>query len=84
MIYGVGDGHEATKLVPVAEEDRNLFCLTDDEILTLARWAMVIEDHYSKEAGFFKPMDIEWGKDGQTGQLLSSRRDPRRSSPRRT
>ncbi|MCX5833536.1 MAG: phosphoenolpyruvate synthase, partial [Deltaproteobacteria bacterium] len=70
MIYGAGGGPEATKIVPVSEEQRNLFCITDDEILTLARWAVIIEDHYSKEAGFFKPMDIEWGKDGETGELF--------------
>ncbi len=70
MVYGAGEGHEATKLVPVPEEERHVFCLTDDEILTLARWAVIIEDHYSKEAGFFKPMDIEWGKDGETGKLF--------------
>jgi len=70
MIYGAGGGPEATKIVPVSEEQRNLFCLTDDEILTLARWAVIIEGHYSKEAGFFKPMDIEWGKDGETGALF--------------
>ncbi|HSD95055.1 MAG TPA: phosphoenolpyruvate synthase, partial [Syntrophales bacterium] len=36
----------------------------------LAKWACIIEDHYSVEAGYFKPMDIEWGRDGVTGELF--------------
>ncbi|MDO9558614.1 MAG: phosphoenolpyruvate synthase [Syntrophales bacterium] len=70
MIYATGDGGEATETVPVPQEDRERFCLTDDEILQLARWTTIIEDHYSAEAGYFKPMDIEWGKDGRTGELF--------------
>ncbi|MCX7634647.1 MAG: phosphoenolpyruvate synthase [Syntrophales bacterium] len=61
---------EATVVVSTPIEDRRRFCLTDDEILQLARWTMIIEDHYSQEAGYFKPMDIEWGKDGRTGELF--------------
>ncbi len=59
-----------TKNVPVHEEDRDKFILNDDEILTLARWGCIIEDHYSHKAGQFKPMDMEWAKDGRTGQLF--------------
>ncbi|MGV8078567.1 MAG: phosphoenolpyruvate synthase [Syntrophales bacterium] len=70
MIYATGEGDEGTKTVPVPVEDRRRFCLTDDEILTLARWTAIIEDHYSQKAGFFKPMDIEWGKDGVSGGLF--------------
>ena len=69
MIYST-DGDESTRIVPVPAEDRERFCITEDEILTLARWTMIIEDHYSEKAGFFKPMDIEWGKDGNTGELF--------------
>jgi pyruvate,water dikinase len=69
MIYSVKDG-ESTETVPVPFEDRGKFCITDDEILKLAEWTTIIEDHYSDEAGYFKPMDIEWGKDGQTGELF--------------
>jgi len=54
--------------VPLAEQHR--FLLDDDEILTLAKWAVIIEDHYSAKAGTFKPMDMEWAKDGQTGELF--------------
>jgi len=48
----------------VSAEDRKKFVINDDELLTLAKWAIIIEDHYKK------PMDIEWAKDGQTGELF--------------
>ena len=69
MIYA-SEGGESTQKVPVPQEDRREFCVTNDEILTLAKWTMIIEDHYSEKAGYFKPMDIEWGKDGRTGELF--------------
>ncbi|HEU19506.1 MAG TPA: phosphoenolpyruvate synthase [Deltaproteobacteria bacterium] len=69
MVYAAR-GKEKTKIVPVTKEDRNRFCVTEDEILKLAEWTKIIEDHYSQKAGFFKPMDIEWGKDGRTGELF--------------
>ena len=43
---------------------------TDEEILTLARWACAIEEHYSRTRGMPTPMDIEWAKDGRTGELF--------------
>jgi pyruvate,water dikinase len=43
--------------------------LQDEEILMLARWAVRIEEHYSRRAGRPTPMDIEWAKDGRSGQL---------------
>jgi pyruvate,water dikinase len=54
----------------VSREDRSLFILADEEILQLARWAISIEDHYSKRAGSETPMDIEWAKDGRSGDLF--------------
>lgn len=69
MIYST-EGNKPTKNVPVPEADRNKFVLSDDEVLTLAKWACTIEDHYSWKAGHFKPMDMEWAKDGQTGELF--------------
>jgi pyruvate,water dikinase len=60
----------STKNVKVPEADRNKFCINDDEILQLAKWAIIIEDHYSKKARKFKPMDMEWAKDGKTNQLF--------------
>jgi pyruvate,water dikinase len=56
--------------IATTPEERNSFVLTDDEILTLARWTCIIEDHYSQEAGFYKPMDLEWAKDGHNGELF--------------
>ncbi len=74
MVYSLED--DATvKNMPVTLTERHRYVLEDDEILKLAEWACIIEDHYSKEAGAFKPMDIEWAKDGDgthvgTGQLF--------------
>ena len=69
MVYDIGGG-KMTKNVPVPPADRQRFALSDDDILTLARWACVIEDHYSAKRGQFTPMDIEWAKDGHTGELF--------------
>lgn len=69
MVYA-RNKEESTKTIPVSKKDRQKFCITDDEIIKLAEWTMIIEDHYSEQAGYFKPMDIEWGKDGVTGDLF--------------
>jgi len=68
MVY-TENAAKPTKNIPVKEEDRKKFVLTDKEILMLARWACIIEDHYSAKAGKFKPMDMEWAKDGVTNEL---------------
>lgn len=60
LIYSQRGG---IKKLLVAKKDQNKFVLTDQEILTLARWSCLIEDHYQK------PMDIEWAKDGRDNQL---------------
>ncbi|MCK9229410.1 MAG: phosphoenolpyruvate synthase [Syntrophales bacterium] len=69
MVYGKNEG-QSTETVPVPPADRRRFCITEDEIMRLAEWTVIIEDHYSRQAGYFKPMDIEWGKDGTTGELF--------------
>ncbi len=69
MIYDVG-GSKLTKNVEVGEPEREKYCINDEEILQLARWACIIEDHYSGVRGVYTPMDIEWAKDGQTGELF--------------
>ncbi|KAB2646968.1 MAG: phosphoenolpyruvate synthase [Verrucomicrobia bacterium] len=69
LIYDIGGG-KMVKNVPVSPDDRARFALSDDEILTLARWACIIEDHYSAKKGRECPMDIEWAKDGNTGELF--------------
>ena len=70
MVYGRGDSKVLTRNIAVPEVDRRRFCITDDEVLTLAGYAIAIEDHYSKKAGEARPMDIEWAKDGRTGDLF--------------
>ena len=63
MIYAQ-DGDRPTRNVPTSKAERAAFVLNDQDILTLARWACVIEDHYGR------PMDMEWAKDGETGELF--------------
>ena len=68
LVYG--DGSRTTRSEATPEEDRRKFSLTDDEVLKLANWACLIEDHYSEQAGHHQPMDIEWAKDGISGELF--------------
>lgn len=70
MIYGLGGSKVLTRNIVVPEPDRRSFCLTDDDILTLAGYAVIIEDHYSRRAAEPRPMDIEWAKDGISGDLF--------------
>lgn len=70
MVYDMQGSKATTKNVPVPDEDRKKFVLSDDEILRLAKWTCVIEDHYTQKAGKFRPMDMEWAKDGETGELF--------------
>ncbi len=69
MVYDIG-GERLTKNVPVPPEERNRYALSDDEILQLAGWACDIEEHYSAKKGEYTPMDIEWAKDGATGEMF--------------
>ncbi len=63
IVYADEDG-EPTKTVETTEEERTAFVLSDEEVLTLARWGRLIEDHYDR------PMDIEWARDGATEELF--------------
>ncbi|MEM7564970.1 MAG: phosphoenolpyruvate synthase, partial [Pseudomonadota bacterium] len=64
MIYAQGDSpHKAIQTVDVDDADRSRFSITDAEISALAKMAVTIEKHYAR------PMDIEWAKDGENGQL---------------
>ncbi|WP_395730772.1 phosphoenolpyruvate synthase [Prosthecobacter sp.] len=69
LIYDSGGG-KMVKNVPVAPGDRARLALSDDEVLELARWACIVEDHYSAKRGQHAPMDLEWAKDGITGELF--------------
>ena len=64
------DDGTGTQVRDVVESQRKRFCLSGYEVLQLANWACAIEDHYSKRAGKSQPMDIEWAKDGITGELF--------------
>jgi pyruvate,water dikinase len=70
MIYGISDSKVLTRNVAVPEADRGRFCITDEDILTLAGYALEIEGHYSMKLGEARPMDIEWAKDGMSGDLF--------------
>ncbi len=70
LIYGSGTSKVLTRVVEVPRADRRRFCVSDDDVLELARAATAIERHYSAKAGRDQPMDIEWAKDGASGQLF--------------
>lgn len=63
MVYGKG-GNARTRTVQTSEQERQALVLNDSDILDLARWAVKVEDHYGR------PMDMEWAKDGLTGELF--------------
>ncbi|WP_457744916.1 phosphoenolpyruvate synthase [Sulfurimonas sp.] len=60
---------EYTKNIPTTLQEQAHFCLSDDEVMVLADYAIKVENHYSKKAGFDKPMDMEWAKDGLDGHI---------------
>ena len=64
MVYAPAGSAERVQTVEVSQADRMRFCLNDADILTLSRQALTIEEHYKT------PMDIEWGKDGSTGEIF--------------
>lgn len=69
MVYDTG-GTRMVKNVPVPPGDRHRCAIGDEEILLLARWACEIEAHYSAKRGTPTPMDIEWAKDGESGEMF--------------
>jgi pyruvate, water dikinase len=84
MVYG-GDPDERVKVIPVDLAGQHRFCLSDSQVLQLAKWVCVIEDYYTELKGHWCPMDVEWAIDGITGQLfivqarpetIHSRKDP--------
>ena len=64
MVYAEGDKTTPVKTIDTSTEERNRFSLTDDQVEALAGMAITIETHYGK------PMDIEWGLDGESGELF--------------
>ncbi len=67
LVYSMLGG---TKQVSVPKNEEKAFSLSDEETAKLARWCVIIEEHFSKHHGRFQPMDIEWAKDGKTGELF--------------
>jgi pyruvate,water dikinase len=63
-------GHRQVRSEAVPPPERDRFSLSDDDVLTLARWSVRIEQHYSRLRGEPTPMDIEWAKDGVSGELF--------------
>lgn len=71
MIYNEnGKGIKGTKTVKTTDKEKENFVLNDKEILKLSEWASLIEEHYSLLKNRWQPMDIEWAKDGKTGELF--------------
>ena len=81
MVYGE---HGSTCNVDVPLEERNRFALSQADVLQLARWACLIERHYSERRGQPTPMDIEWGKDGISGELFILQARPETVESRRS
>ncbi|MCK5096000.1 MAG: phosphoenolpyruvate synthase [Candidatus Pacebacteria bacterium] len=69
MVYTTST-KDPVKEVAVSVKERDIFTLNNEEILTLARWGVAIERHYSERAGKHMPMDMEWAKDGETDELF--------------
>ncbi len=64
------DERHHTMNLSTSKELQERFSINDDEVATLARYALLIEEHYTALAGEYRPMDIEWAKDGLTGELF--------------
>lgn len=62
-------GESSTRVLPVSAADRARMSFSDEDAEILAKWAVIIEEHYSARASRPVPMDIEWAKDGVTGEL---------------
>ena len=81
MVYGA-EGSTCNEAVPAAERSR--YALSQAEALQLARWACLIERHYSERRGQPTPMDIEWAKDGSSGELFILQARPETVESRRS
>jgi pyruvate,water dikinase len=82
LVYEEG-GSKGVRSVPVPVAERARFVLDDQEILTLARWACAIEEHYSGVRGAPTPIDVEWAKDGLSGELFVVQARPETVESRR-
>jgi len=69
MVYADGGDTERVRNVETPEDKRARYSITDEDVLTLADYAIKIEHHYSERAGEPRPMDMEWAKDGEDGLI---------------
>ena len=81
MVYA--KGRATTRNVATSQAERKRFCINDEDVLALAQCAIVVENHYSKEAGAPTPMDVEWAKDGIDGALYIIQARPETVASRR-
>ena len=84
MVYSPGRTREPVINRPTPKADRARFCLSEADVLELADAAIKIEDHYSRQAGVFRPMDIEWAKDGPDGKLYIVQARPETAASQRS
>jgi pyruvate,water dikinase len=69
MVYGA-TANERVRILKTPAADAEKFCLTDDQVIQLSRWVIIIENYYSALKKKWCPMDIEWAVDGLTGNLF--------------
>jgi len=69
MVYAHARSGETTRNIPTPKADQERFCISDADVLTLADYAIKVENHYSERAGLPRPMDMEWARDGIDSQL---------------
>jgi len=69
LVYS-GHGTRTTRNIEVSRAEREKLSISDTDIIRLAKWGVAIEQYYSQLNGHDTPMDIEWGKDGKTGELF--------------
>jgi pyruvate,water dikinase len=61
---------DGTKQEKVSQGDQQKFCITNEEAVKLAKWCLQVEKYFSEKHGHYQAMDMEWAKDGKTGELF--------------
>lgn len=84
IIYGKKGDPSPIQRVATTEKERRSFCVSDEDVLTLSKWGVAIEEYYSKRNKRWTPMDIEWAKDGKTGKLFIVQARPETVQSRRS
>jgi pyruvate,water dikinase len=75
---------KCTENVNTTDSERNKFCITKDDVMVLADYAIKVERHYSAKAGKYRPMDMEWAKDGVDGKIYMVQARPETVSSKKT